>query len=231
MRNIPIHLIIFVILLAFSGISWVYRQLKAQQAMKQIRDRAEQRQVEVLRTGRDPDSEPLQNSAEALRARELAARREAQLIELRRRAQERARQQSHEADARSTPPTTASAPPTAPLYLPQHVPGSSGLTVPPSVPSRPSPPSQVRVAPRQTARVQSQSQPLPAVRAKAKQSSASKVPAHAAHHEEPLVIKPPPPVVRINAPRTPEEWRRAIIASEIMSPPLSVRQSLPPIPF
>lgn len=215
MRNIPIHLIIFIILLAFSAISWVYRQLKAQQAVKRIKDIEEQRQLEVLRTGRDPAAELQEDTGETQRQRELAARREAQLTELRRRAQERARQQSHEP-----------APPTAPTSLPQHIPGSTGPTV-----SSSPPPSTVRIPPRQTSRVQSQSQPLPAVRAKAKQSAA-KVPIHATLHDEPVIVKAPPvAVVQINFPRTPEEWRRAIIASEIMSQPLSIRQAPPPIPF
>ncbi len=219
MRNFPTHLIFVLILLAFSGISWVYRQLKAQQAIKRIKDREEQRQLEALRTGRNPAAENQQDSGEAQRQRELAARREAQLAELRRRAQQRASQQAGEPAPRPTPPIAT--PP-----IPQYIPGSSGPTVPPR------PPSPVRTPPRQTARVQSQSQPLPAVRAKQKQSAAAPITAHIDHlHDEVVIPRTPSPVIHASAPRTPEEWRRAILASEILSPPLAIREAPPSLPF
>lgn len=217
MRNFPTHLIFVIILLAFSGISWVYRQLKAQQALKRAKDREEQRQLEVLRTGRDPAAETHQDSAEAQRQRELAARREAQLAELRRRAQQRATQQSGEPASRPTMATPPVAPPPVPRSQPMPPP-----TGPATAPAR--------IAPRQTARIQSQSQPLPAARAKSKQAARAPEPV-AHHHEEIVIARPAAPVIQVNAPRTPEEWRRAIIANEIMSPPLAIREAPPSLPF
>lgn len=217
MRNIPIQLIVILILAGFSGLSAIYRWLRAKQIAKEARDRAEQRQLETLRTGRDPATES-HDTAESQRQRELAARREVQLAELRRRAQERARQQANEPASRPTPPI---APP-----IPQHIPGSSG----PTVPTRP--PSPVRAAPRQTARVQSQSQPLPAVRAKQRQSAPAPITAHVDHlHDEVVIPRTPAPVIHASAPRTPEEWRRAILASEIMAKPLALREAPPALPF
>lgn len=82
---------VFVIVFAFSGISWVVRKLQEQAAIKAAKDREARRREEILRTGRDPAagdgaSEGSLDDAQA-RLRELAQRRQEQLRELRKREQ------------------------------------------------------------------------------------------------------------------------------------------------
>ena len=83
---------VFVIVFAFSGISWVVRKLQEQAAIKAAKDREARRREEILRTGRDPATEGGGASEGSLddaqaRLRELAQRRQAQLRELRKREQ------------------------------------------------------------------------------------------------------------------------------------------------
>ncbi|MBX3376110.1 MAG: hypothetical protein KF678_03805 [Phycisphaeraceae bacterium] len=223
-----VHLVILIIFVGFSVISWVYRQLKEQAEKKKARDLLEERKREMLRTGRDPGEvfvPPVMVSEEDQRRAEIAARREAQLAELRRRAQ--LRQQGQ---------------------VPRTIPGSAGPTVPRPT-ARPQPTARPKIqtqealqrgndlsppratAPRQTARAQTSrptSAKKPAVRP-------------VVVEEEPVTQRLVPeqaeasrrvmsPVV-VGVPSTPEEWRRAIIANEILSPPLAVREGRAAVPF
>lgn len=82
---------VFVVVFAFSGMSWVVRKLQEQAAIKAAKDREARRREEILRTGRDPAagegaSEGSLDDAQA-RLRELAQRRQEQLRELRKREQ------------------------------------------------------------------------------------------------------------------------------------------------
>ncbi|MBL8762876.1 MAG: hypothetical protein JNM07_01235 [Phycisphaerae bacterium] len=100
LNNIPVHLIIFVIVLAFSGLNWLYRQLqlKAEQNRRELE--AARRSEALLRTGREdePSAGPARSESPVAsaslpapgdeiqrRLREIAERRRAQLEELRRR--------------------------------------------------------------------------------------------------------------------------------------------------
>jgi len=80
----------YVVLFAFMGMSvasWVFGQLREQTRRKKARDDARRRYEEQLRTGRaaDPGSKPAAPRQAMSRAQQLAARRQAQLEELRRR--------------------------------------------------------------------------------------------------------------------------------------------------
>lgn len=98
MQSVPWNLIFLAVLLGASGIGWVLRQLRDQASRRQAQAEAQRRQEERLRTGRDPvtgevvasASQPMRESevdSQAVaeqRLRELAARRQEQLRELRR---------------------------------------------------------------------------------------------------------------------------------------------------
>jgi hypothetical protein len=84
------QLIIFLIVMAFSALSWVIGYLKEQSRIKKAKDEQKRRFEESLRTGR-PVDEPVRAKDPAA---DLAARRQAQLQELRRQqVEERARAQ------------------------------------------------------------------------------------------------------------------------------------------
>lgn len=84
------QLIIFLIVMAFSALSWVIGYLKEQSRIKKVKDEQKRRFEESLRTGRSAEEPVLQKDPAA----DLAARRQAQLQELRRQQmEERARGQ------------------------------------------------------------------------------------------------------------------------------------------
>lgn len=88
-----IQLIILLLFVGFSVVSWVIRKLQEQSQVRRIQTERERRELEMLRTGRalEPETPPVATGADSDRLRDLAARRQAQLQELRRRAQERTR--------------------------------------------------------------------------------------------------------------------------------------------
>lgn len=214
-----IKLIFFLIVFGFSFLSWVFRKLQEQAAKKKARDAVERRKLESLRTGRtisEPVAVPT-DPAEA--ARQEAAKRRAQIEELRRRQQERVRQQ---AAAKTAPPTARpSTPPrdrpvARPLPPIVKIPGSTGPTVPQT---RPLPtPKPARPAPKRP--VAKRPEPKPEPRRIAAplttQQPAPTAPAPAG----PAGVSGAQP----DRPRTPADWRRAIIMNEILSPPVSVRE-------
>ncbi len=225
------HLVGLIIIVGFSVISWIYRQLKEQANKKKARDLIEERQREMLRTGRDPGAVAMQaeSAEEDRRRQEIAARREAQLAELRRRAQMRQQQ-----GAGAAPPVAAPTPPPVPQTLaPTHA-TASGRTLSSRGSMGPPPAQRVEQrpvypapAPRQQARpvqkpVRAKPTPRPQVRVEEPEET------HRLVADEPAARKV---AVVSAAPRTPEEWRRAIIANEILSPPLAVRTGEVPVPF
>lgn len=120
MPNNPnyIHLIILLLFVGFSVISWVVRKLQEQAQIRRIQAERERRELEMLRTGRvrDADAPPVATGGEGDRLRDLAARRQAQLQELRRRAQERMRAERGEGGPRQESPVV-------------YIPGSAGPVV------------------------------------------------------------------------------------------------------
>lgn len=129
------QVLIFVLIFGFSALSWVMRKLQ-EQSIKRRREQAEQaRQMEMLRTGRDPAT------GEAVRAQpgvvpqasmpappqgrpvDAETLRQRQLQELRRRARERARQQPTGGGVVLSP--VPQAPPQFPTRAPSNAPGRS----------------------------------------------------------------------------------------------------------
>ena len=96
-----------IIVMAISGISWIAQRLKEQAAIKQAKDRLAQERNEELRTGRAAAPSPTQQSqtSDAQALQDLAARRQAQLRELRAR-------QMQQGQAAPTPPPVVFAPST-----------------------------------------------------------------------------------------------------------------------
>jgi hypothetical protein len=264
-----VQLIVFLIILAGSGLSWVFKQLQAKAELKRRMDAAERRKLEALRTGRDVGAEqPVPGESSVTdRQRELAARRQAQLQELRRRQMERARAQTSGSPRPPGSPRPAGEPTRqTPLVI---IPGSTGPIVvertapremarPPARPERTAPreiPRPVarpearespREAPRHPASISSTRQaPQPpkggrGKRGKAGQPAPRPVPAPSQsitrdRFTELSETAPAMQVSKVTAdspvmlgvPLTPEDWRRAIMAREILARPLSVRAGEP----
>jgi FtsZ-interacting cell division protein ZipA len=248
------NLIVLLIIIGVSVISFVFRKLQEEAERRAARDEKARREMERLRTGREPGPET-ESADQMQRAQELQARRQAQLQELRRRQQERARTQQTTVTLEEARIGPASAQPTAnagtgagtapsrqsPIVW---VPGSSGPTVPqrsPTTARRPQTPQTAGTKPRQqttpTARPQVATRPQQTTRHEPLGKPASK----SLFRAPPPPPPPPPPVVPARevydrtGKRTPltksvrpgsaEEWRRAIIMHEILSPSLAMRSA------
>jgi hypothetical protein len=246
-----LQLVVFLIILGGSFISWLFKQLAAKAEQKRRMDAAERRRLEALRTGRGLDEADLAAaapaevpSAAADRQRELAARRQAQLQELRRRQLERARQGGQPPGQRPSPSTGEPTRQT-PLVI---IPGSTGPIVVerPGPPPRrsPQPPGPYREAPRHPATVSAPPRPQARPEPRPKRDKASRqrqqpAPPPAAIEREKFIHiseaapqmevarSPGPAVAVVVAPRTPEDWRRAILAREILGRPLAERAGDP----
>lgn len=213
-----IQIIAIAIVLGVSGLSWLYRKLREQAALKRIEDERRRRQEELLRTGRDPLAEPAppdDGGEERRRQHEIAARREAELQELRRR-------QAGAPIAQRPAPAQVQVPPGILIQIPgtsspivvKPLPGGGRVTTArtPAPPQRQPRPARPR-GPRPTKRP-AERKPEPVQRDTPRPSPA-------------LEQLPPPTSPDAAAPSphptTPEEWRRAIIMREILSPPLAAR--------
>lgn len=233
-QNQTIQLIIFLLIAGSGVLRWLLQKLQEQAAEKRRRDELERRQQEALRTGRDPVRivvvEPSGDDERARRQAQEAARRQAQIEEFRRRQQERARQRLETIPGRGVPPTRSTASP-PPIVV---IPGSTGPTVPQPARSR-----------QQRTPVQSKRRPQPAP------PPAPEPP----RRREPVVAPPLRPVESpsvgrlgtpaqrdpsapkaetfaiLTPPRSPQEWRRAILLTEILSPPVADRLPGAPGPF
>jgi hypothetical protein len=155
--GLSLQVIIFLLILAASGVSWLFRKLAEAKARKAEEDRERHRQEEMLRTGRDPLAEnaapnPMRDADANARLREIAARRQAQLRELRRK--------QTEGSPATTPPGQAPEPtpqarelwPGGPVVVinPSTKPPASPPALPtPNAPNRPLP---TPAAPRPVAR-------------------------------------------------------------------------------
>lgn len=162
--------IVLALVIGASIVSWIIRQVQEERERRQVRQEAASREMERLRTGREPGV-GAESAEQMQRAQELQARRQQQLQELRRRQQERARQGQQQPmrveEARVGPSTSQTVripgqtgtgtTRQTPIII---VPGSSGTTVPTQrtqTPARRTPAPQPQARPRpQPARPQQQ---------------------------------------------------------------------------
>jgi hypothetical protein len=233
-RNQQIIQLIIILIIAGSGlIRWVAQQLQEQKKKKAAQDAIERARLETLRTGRVPEAGALDlpQRDQARKEQEAAAARQAQVDEFIRRQQERARQRASREVGRG---------PTAGQNLPR-IPGSSGPTVPmptgrprpakaapqgparqPDRVARPVPTGRTipRGAPQAPKKTQAPAPaPRPAPRAEPPaEAQATRTEAAAAAPAAPAAS---PARIRalVSTPRTPEEWRRAIVVNTILGPP------------
>ncbi len=246
-----LQLIVIAVIAGLSGLSWLYRKLREQQVIKRMEDERRRREEEILRTGRDPMAAA--PTAEALeerrRAQEIAARREAELQELRRR---QSAAQSPQAGSGELPPG---------ILI--QIPGTRGPIVVKPIPrgrgpqpaigsrvgdhTRVQPPLQARPpqgAPtRDPSRSGTPPQPRPArsSRTRATKRAAQQASRDASPHQADTGVRSPSPrpddptagihgikpeAVRppiVGRAMTAEDWRRAFVMRELLSPPLGVR--------
>ncbi len=146
----------FLLVVGLSALSWLFQKLAEAREKKKRQDMAERRKLETLRTGREAEVEEAPSSVTS-RQQELAVKRQAQLEELRRRQQERARQQTQ------APSPVRPRPATTRVATPRPVPTRGGSQPPPIVfipgssgpivvnPRRPAPPQRTVATQRPTA--------------------------------------------------------------------------------
>jgi hypothetical protein len=252
-----IRLIGFLIIVGFSVLSWVLRKVQEQAAKKKAQEAIERRELELLRTGR-PESGVMTARVATTSAPPAPAGPPAQsevdrrIEELRRRREAMARRRAEEG-SRTVTQTSASAPPTAPSPRPAPPPdrptvfvpgGSEGPIFVPrqrtdaSTSARPATPAP-RPAVARAKRDQRPEEPKrpakPASRNGGRGHLADTLErrdaSQAARNAE-TAPAPPPLVIRSSdaIPRSPAEWRRALIAREVLAPPLGLRtvDDIPP---
>lgn len=142
--------------MGISAISWILQRLKEQAAIKQARDEIARAKNEELRTGRSsaPTAPKAVAQTETQALQDLAARRQAQLRELRTRQMQQGQPQSTTPPVVLTPPPARRPAPSAPQHgtlRPTPLPGGPRT----NAPTRPVPRSQ------QPLQRRPESQPLP----------------------------------------------------------------------
>lgn len=240
---------ILIILLVVGGpilgrlLQWLGEQKKARERQRAL----EAARLEALRTGQPLDQviigkvpESAQSPSE--RMQELARRRQEQLQELRRR-QQQARQQGpvraqtrtapgpprpapmsrptlpgpQQAQRQRTPPGQTPPRPQAPVRRPQTVRPLPQQRGPAQAPPRPAPPPRLAPGPTQA--------PPPAVRPPPPATPATKAPVEETAIDNPQGRSLPPPrqATLLGEPMSAADWRRFIIAREVLGAPLAVR--------
>lgn len=226
------------VFLAAAGLQVAFRYMREQAARKRAEDARRRRDEELLRTGRDPRGGRPGDDDERRRREAVIARRQAELEELRRR------------QAASSGGTAAdvTGPPGGILIQIPGVPGPvivrpipraqrpPGATSSPAVPgrspagapsaARPKRPGRSRPVPSPSAARPARAT-APAVRAP---GSVAAPASSGLEHPSPGSIAPavtPPPELNRSIVSgvlmSPEDWRRAIMMHEILSPPLALR--------
>lgn len=245
------HLWVLLVFVAISFLQWLVRRLQEQSTITKQKQALERRRTEMLRTGRDPDEEaadkrrvaqsqsPAGADAAARQAR-LRELRQKQLEEMRRKNQRqpsasqtvevRVPQRTTGASpARRTPtvgapPTAGPRPPSRPAPPTRSSPSRPAPAPGRSAPARPAgtaaPPPPRRDRPQPTRQTPPKPAPKPGMRD-------TTTPQSLAHTPHPSEIAPPPtrarPLVGIDGAMSPEDWRRAIVLSEVLAPPISLR--------
>lgn len=242
-----IQIIVLLLFVGFSVLSWVFRKLQEQAQVRRVQMERERRQMEMLRTGKPGENEPppAAPTSDAERLRDLAARRQAQLQELRRRAQERVRAgQGRPQQPSREPPPLIFIPGTTGPTVPQQRPGqrpAARSRVPQPAPARtPVPARPGRATPGQDQRAR-QPQPVPRPPQPTRRRDDLRRLTRAPEPAPPpaVPVAPAPPATARGAPHRPAggvlldpsrisaaDWRRAIVMNELLSPPLSLREPL-----
>lgn len=228
MGNVNWIQILFIVLVFGGGaIQWVMRKLAEQRAVRQAKLERERAELERLRTGRvdEPAAEAAPTKPDL---DTIAARRQRQLEELRR------RQQAARRPAPATPRQTPAGGSPATRQRPgQSVPTARQRPLPSAGPapieageidSGTTEHHSTIKAPRQTRSPEFKGR---ADGFAAGEHDPQKVSELAARFEQQARKKPKGPAVIISddVPRSAAEWRKAIIASEILAKPLSERPS------
>jgi hypothetical protein len=261
-----INLYIFLLVLAASGLSWLFRQLNEAKERKRALQAEQRRKDEILRTGRDPSetaANPMQEADANQRLREIAARRQAQLRELRKK-QQAGGEGSGEVTARPAPVAGggsagggAGGPPVGRELWPGGpvvVAGPRGGAGPAQIPApdrpgtnvprqdvRPKTPKRTAAEPVSMGPVVS-TKPTPAAavkrRAEQRQAAAARQLAQQRAMQEDLsgpgttsrsmparvaAVAPERAKPAWTPPRTTAEWRAALIAAEVLGPPVASR--------
>jgi hypothetical protein len=237
-----IRLIGFLIIVGFSVLSWVLRKIQEQAAKKKAQEAIERRELELLRTGRAevataPTNVPSPSAASAPPSQSEVDRR---IEELRRRREAMARRRAEEGGRVMAPPT--SAPPVAPRPAPPERPsvfvpgGAEGPIFVPrqrtdaSTIARPATPIPAPTV----ARTQQEQRAEQPKRGKTASRNAGRgnLAATLQKRDEAQAVKTaetapplPPAIIRSSdaIPRSGAEWRRALIAREVLAPPLGLR--------
>lgn len=237
------QLVTVLALVGFSVLSWIFKKLQEQAQIKRARDAIEKRELEMLRTGRDPSQEAAPAPARqetAVGIDEAAARREAQLRELRRRAAARSQPGGGAVFVPPRPGGHTGA--RGPILI---IPGSTGPTVP--QPARAAQPARTSSAPRPTGR-QIVPTPLPIPRQAGRSRATPRKPpplqqrpaphdhddgesvvhtliSDISHPQAPPTAEPDRRAGPAKFTLSPSDLRRAVILREIFDPPLSERSS------
>ncbi|MGH7131315.1 MAG: hypothetical protein ACREJO_05155 [Phycisphaerales bacterium] len=231
-----LQILLFALVLSWSGLMWLIRYLREQKKIRDARDRETQRRTEALRTGRDaetfaaptltPRMAPSSQQTGAAEAqRELQERRQQQLRELRKKA---AGQQPTPIPARqvarAAPPTARPGPATVELWPggPKVVVGQAGPPQPPR--QQPVQQQQQQQRPQKKSR-----QRVPQVQTVS--SSVTNAPGSIHARAEISAIRslddrseiPTTAVTSADMPRTAQQWRTAFIASEVLGTPVGLR--------
>lgn len=155
MQGQNLHLLILLLFFGFSAVSWVIGKLREQAAIKKARDEMKRARDEQLRTGRAPEpvaggQPPPARTSELNELRELAAKRQRQLEQMREMQQQGLRAQRTAAQTPARDPRQAQVPmpfpiPGIPLPAPKPGgaggPGGMGAPGGPGVPRAPRPPT------------------------------------------------------------------------------------------
>lgn len=245
--------IILALVIGASVVSWIFRKVQEEAERRRVRDEMARREMERLRTGREPgesETATQMQRAQELAARRQAQLQELRRRQQERsRQQQQVRTEPVQLGPAGTRQPTLSPPTGLPRSQPGRqppivwVPGSSGPTVPQRGPTplRRPPQQQPTLRPQPTARPR----PQPAARPAPQQQQPLRA-SRPSLFQPPPEAPPPPPrpagpppltpareayvqqgpapsLLSSIKPRSRDEWRRAIILHEVLSPPIGQR--------
>jgi hypothetical protein len=229
------NIVFLILVLGIPAISTIAKKLRDQHEAKRLRDEKERRRMEFLRTGRTaptqaaapPTAQPGTPAAARQRLQDIAARRQAQIEELRRRRQQ-ASGQATSAPAPARPSAGGIAPTTSRQAPPTRMPAPQR-----PVAQRPAGAPQQGPSAQDIARRREMERRRKAQEAAKRQARRSAEQAQQARDAIPVPPQPrsteqvhtatPSGTSFVSKMRL-EDWRRAIIMQEVLSPPVSMRE-------